>query len=307
MPASLIAFLQANPNCYRADLFAINLPNGDNLFVTSGQWDISVPAGTPGWTGALGFFRATQYGLWSRGAITSEAGTSCTANTMALTCVPNGATYPGTPLGIQNAALNHLFDGATVTVYTVYMPIGQYGNVSAGVETKFIGTVTKIPGLSRLKVDFECADPMFLLNMKVPSRLYQSNCGWSFADANCTLDATKYTVSFAVGNGVTQRTLPSGTLTQPNGYFTQGVVKCVTGANAGLSQTVKAFAGSVITVTVPWLLPVAPGDTFSVIKGCDKTPSTCAATTRADGTAEPADYRVRFGGTPLVPAPSSSL
>jgi uncharacterized phage protein (TIGR02218 family) len=307
MPETLITFLQTNPNVGKADCFVIQLPTGAVLCATEGQWDVTFLTTTPGWSGAQTTFKAAQYGVWSRGKITSEAGTKCGANTMDLTCIPKaGTTYPGLGLGILNAALNHLFDGATVWVYTAYMAIGGYGDVSAGVETKFQGTISKVPVLSRAKVQFECADPMYLLNMKVPSRLMQSNCPWSFCDANCTLSAPDYTVNFTVIGGGTQTRIGSVEgFSQLDGYFTQGVIKCLTGANAGLSQTVKDFSGGVVTTMVPWLLPVHAGDTFAVIKGCDKTLTMCKSTIKTNGAG--VDNSENNGSTPFVPAPSSSV
>jgi hypothetical protein len=241
MPTTLISFLQNNSNMVRADLFSITLPTGKVMTTTDGQFDITVPSGTPGWSSSATTFASSTYGRWSRGAITSEAGFGCTSNTMEMTCVPQPSTaYPNTTLGILGAARQGLFDAATVTVYTAYMPFGGYGNVSAGVETKFVGTITKIDDINRTHVAFECADPMYLLKMKVPTRLFQSDCPWSFGDSNCSLSAANYTVAFTATIGSTNWTLmPNTTFSQAAGYFTQGVVTCTAGNNVGLSQTVR--------------------------------------------------------------------
>jgi hypothetical protein len=309
LPVSLVNFLQANPNCTKADCFVIQLPTGTLLCATEGQWDITFKAGTPGWTGAQTTFRASQYGKWNRGRIVSEAGTKVASNTMALTCIPQPTTnYPGLALGLLNAAFHHLFDGASVWVFTAYMPIGGYGDVSAGIETKWFGTITKSPVIGRNTVQFECADPFFFLNMKVPTRIMQSDCPWAFCDANCNLPASHYTVNFAAAGPVDQRTLtPTTAFTQAAGYYTQGVVKCLTGLNNGLSTTVKSHTGGVLTMMVPWILPVSAGDTFAVIKGCDKTVGTCASTLQASGAPEMNDYRSRFGGTPFTPPPAAAI
>lgn len=306
MPSSLITFLQNNRNCIKADCFAITLPTGTVMYVTEGQREITIPSGTNGWAGATTTFFAGKYGRWSRGAIITQAGFSLSANTMSLICIPQQNTqYPGLATGILSAALNHLFDAAQVTVYTVYMPIGNYGNVSNGVETKFQGTITRVPSLGRNKLEFECADPLYLLNMKVPSRLMQTQCPWSFCDANCTLPTSDYTVAFTAASGSTQTVLtPASAFSQAAAYFNQGVVTCLSGANAGLSATVKIHAGGNITVMVPWILPIAAGDTFSVIKGCDKTVTMCKGTIKAAGTT--LDNSINFGGTPFAPVPSTA-
>lgn len=305
--ASAVAWWAANPNALKADCFAISLPTGQTLYATEGQWDLTVPAALSP-SGTAMTFHAYQHGKWSRGKITSEASFRCQSSTMALTLTPKaGATYPGLNISVLNAAFNHLFDGAQVWVWTAYMPFGKYGTVQV-VETKFQGRITKTPQIGRIQCQFEVADPFFLLNQKVPSRLFQSNCYKSFADANCGLSAGNYTVNLTAKTGSTQITLtPTSAFSQADGYFTQGVVTCLTGANAGLSQTVKAHANGVITLMVPWLLPVAAGDTFAAIKGCDQTPTSCAGMKWVNGTTEPGDWRVRFGGTPYVPPPSTSI
>jgi uncharacterized phage protein (TIGR02218 family) len=226
---------------------------------------------------------------------------------MTLTCVAQPTTaYPGTTVGLLNASLQGIFDGATVTVYTAYMPLGNYGNVSAGLETKFVGQITKINDINRTTVEFECSDPLYLLNMKIPTRLFQANCPWSFCDSNCTLTAANYTVAFTAKTGSTQLSLtPVSAFTQAAGYFTQGVVKCTGGYNSGLSQTVKLHASGTLTMSSPWIFPVQVGDTFSVLKGCNKTLSACATTTEANGTLTA--NTINFGGTPYTPAASSAV
>lgn len=304
--ASAVAWWAANPTAFKADCFSIALPTGQILYATEGQWDLTVPAAlTP--SGTAMTFAARQYGLWSRGKITSEAGFKLGANTMALSVAPLAtATYPGLSITIQNAAFNHLFDGAQVWVWTAYMPFGQYGTVEV-FETKFQGRIIRSPKIGRLVCQFDVADPLFLLNMKVPSTLFQSNCPWGFCDANCGLTASNYTLNFTAAT-VTQTTLTAtSALSQPNGYFAQGVITCLTGQNSGLSQTVKTYTGGVLTTMVPWLLPVAPGDTFSVIKGCAKTPTACASTAYTNGTLEPTEWELRFRGTPYVPPPTNAL
>jgi uncharacterized phage protein (TIGR02218 family) len=227
---------------------------------------------------------------------------------MTLTCVPQPTTnYPNTTMGVLSAALQGLFDAATVTVCTAYMPLNNYGNVSAGIETKFVGTITKISDINRVHVEFECADPMYLLDMKVPTRLFQADCPWSFCDSNCTLSAANYTVAFTAKTGSTNWTLmPSVALTQAAGYFSQGVVTCTAGANAGLSQTVKLHDSSgYIELSYPFLLPVAAGDTFSVLMGCNKTMPACAMTKTAAGVTT--NNLINFGGTPYTPVPTSAV
>jgi uncharacterized phage protein (TIGR02218 family) len=307
MPSALIAWLQTNPNCIKADLFQIVLPTGETLNATEGQWDITVPSGTAGWSGATTTFSAMTNGRWNRGAITSEAGFNLNANTMSLTCLAQqGTAYPGLSVGILSAAMNGLFDAAIVWVYTAYMPLGSYGTVSNGIETKFQGTITKLSDVNRTKAEFECGDPMYLLNMKIPTRTFQPDCPWSVTDSNCTLnsggtDINGYhmTQAFTAASGSTQWFVtPVTAFTQPEGYFTQGVVTCTSGNNSGLSQTCKLHASGNLMLMNPWFLPVSAGDTFSVLVGCDHTLTTC---TKKFGNS------INHGGTPFTPPSSTAI
>ncbi|HLX83817.1 MAG TPA: DUF2163 domain-containing protein [Terriglobales bacterium] len=309
MSSTLVGWLQANKNCLKADLFAIMLPTGTTIYATEGQFKITIPSGTVGWSGATTTFESGKYGRWSRGSITSEAGFSCKSNSMALSCVPQPTTvYPNMTIGMLNAAFNGLFDAATVTVYTAYMALGSYGTIPAGgIETKFTGTITKITDINRLRVEFECADPLYLLNTKVPARLFQANCMWGFCDSNCTLSAATYTQAFTAKSGSTQILLtPVTAFTQAAGWATQGVVKCTAGANSGLSQSVKLHdASGNLELMNPFLLPVSAGDTFSVIAGCDKTLPSCKTRKTAAGAS--VDNSLQFGGFPFIPPPTSAL
>ncbi|MGA8877941.1 MAG: DUF2163 domain-containing protein [Candidatus Korobacteraceae bacterium] len=312
MSTTLINWLAANKNCMKADLFKITLPTGTVFYATEGQWDVTIPSGTSGWSGSTTTFKATTYGRWNRGTITSEASFSMQANTLELTCIPQpGTLYPGmTSTGILAAAANGLFDAASITVYTAYFAAGQYGTIpSGGIETKFQGTITKVNDLNRIKVVFECGDPMYLLGGeagKIPKRLFQPSCPWSFCDSNCTLSASNYTVAFTAATGSTQYVLtPTSGFSQASGYFTQGVVTCTAGNNVGLSQTVKLHASGTLTLMNPWLLPVNAGDTFSVIAGCSKTMTACSGRVQANGT--PVNNLINFGGTPFTPPSATSL
>jgi hypothetical protein len=313
---SLWEWLATTPgrNCLRADLFQIELPNGQTINATSGQWGITVPSGTNGWINGAGTnlptttFHAADYGVWSRGAITSQGGFNFNGNTMDLTCVPQpSTTYPGLELGLLAAARQGLFRGAMVTVWTAYMPQGEYGNVSQGIETKFTGYILKNQKLNRLSCTFDVGDPCYLLKQKVPTRLFQPMDPCTVTDPNFGLNLAgtdingyEMTQAFTCTTGSTQYGLiPATAFTQPEGYFTQGIVTCTAGANAGFSQTVKVHESGVLVMMNPWVLPPVPGtDTFSVIVGYDGTLTTCINKFGNEG---------NFQGTPFLPPANRSI
>lgn len=288
----------------------IQTPNGAATFLADDVLTAGVSTGTVGWNGATTTFLSGTYGRWTRGAITSEASFDCKSNSMSLTCTPQPTTvYPGLSCGILAAALNGLFDASQVVVYTAYFPIGQYGTFApGGIETKFVGTISKINDITRTKVEFDCADAMYLLGMKVPCRLFQANCPNQFGDSNCapTGGIAAYTQAFTAAASSNSLTLtPVVAFPQAGGYFAQGVIKCTSGANVGLSQTVLSHVGGMLTMMNPWLLPVAVGDTFSVIKGCDRSMAACSGLKDCSGAAQ--NNLLHFMGTPFVPPPPAAI
>lgn len=307
MPNSLITFLQtpANANCTRADLFVITLPNGQLMYATDGQLDIKVPSGTGGWTGSTTTFSASNYGRWKRGPITSEASFDLNANTMSLTCVPQqGTSFPGvTGIGILGGAHAGLFDKSNVTVYTAYMPHGSYGNVSAGLETKFVGTLLKLNKLNRIMVEFDCSDPLYLLGSsnKVPSRAFGSMCPWVYGDSNCNpvggIKSQNLTVASGPSSSAITPTVTTGNYAT-SGFYSQGVVKFTSGILSGLSFTVAKHASGTLQFLPPILTSPSAGDTFTVTAGCDLTYSTCSQKFGNEG---------HFGGEFMIPPPDNAL
>lgn len=284
-------------------ILGVSLSAGSSSFYCD-----DIRLGTPGWVGPQTTFLSSTNGRWNRGAITSEASFDLKANTMNLTCLPQQNTvYPGTSIGILNAAWNGLFDVAQVQVWTAYMPAGGYGNVSAGIETKWTGYITKINDINRIQVEFECSDPLYIANtIKIPTRLFQPSCPLGFCDSNCTLNAADYTVAFTAKTGSTQFVLtPVTAFTQAAGWGTQGVVTCTAGANKGLSQSVKTHDTSGnLELMNPWLMPVAAGDTFTLLAGCDKSMNACATRVQANGT--PINNLIHIEATPYTPMPTTA-
>ena len=66
---------------------------------------------------------------------------------------------------------------------------------------------------------------------------------------------------------------------QPDGYFSIGVLTFTNGANNNRIYDVKLHSvdtyGSQIEFYIPTVMSIAPGDTFSVVAGCDKSRATC--------------------------------
>jgi uncharacterized phage protein (TIGR02218 family) len=270
-------------------------PRPASINATTSQVDITYQGVT---------YYASKFGAWERGKITSEASFDLKANDMMLTLKsPGTIAYPGTAVTMMGAALLGLFDAALVQVWTARWPLGQKPTAflaANGVETKFAGFIKPNGKIARSKIEFEVADALYLLNLKLPRRIIQASCPHTLYDANCTAVATNFmSPIMVVLSGTRQQFNTTVTLGQPPPYFTQGYITFLTGQNAGLSFTIKqqlSTTAILLAAAVP--LPLANGDTFIAFAGCDKTEATCNSKFAK---------LAFFGGTPFVPVPEVAI
>ena len=113
----------------------------------------------------------------------------------------------------------------------------------------------------------------------------------------CQFDRTSLAANFSAGAGSTQTVITNA----PNSAtpFAQGTITGLTGSNAGLSRTVAGYAnGSTITVKVAFPFPIAAGDQFELLPGCDRTIATCTNVF---------NNAVHFGGFPYIPTPETAV
>lgn len=104
-----------------------------------------------------------------------------------------------------------------------------------------------------------------------------------FGDARCKVDLAPLTVAGAVTAVTTRRIFASsltlGALVPDAIYWNGGEIKFLSGQNAGFVRQVKTgFAGFVQGSFVMWdsfPLPIAAGDAFTVIPGCDRSYERC--------------------------------
>lgn len=184
-------------------------------------------------------------------------------------------------------------DSATVTVQRVFMP--TWGDTSLGAVPIFAGRVADAD-IDATTAYLTVKSWLDLLNIKMPRNLYQPGCLYTVFDSGCTLNPAAFQVSTTVSTayGTPSRTIIPIAYASPSpGYFEQGQATFVSGANAGLTRTIKynAFAHS-ITLMMP--LPVAPanGDACILLPGCPKTQYACDTKF---------NNRANFRGYPYIP------
>jgi hypothetical protein len=115
-------------------------------------------------------------------------------------------------------------------------------------------------------------------------------------------------IPISIGTGYTE---PLTGITQGNavppqasslGFYAQGIITFTSGANSGLSASIKGNTGGVLTLDIPLLSAPAIADTFVATGGCVKTFQACVANQGSISTAQ-----IRFGGEPNIPSPELGL
>lgn len=228
--------------------------------------------------------------VFSGGGGSGAAGTAVlSGNTVASVTMTNcGSNYSSAP-SVQ-------FQGGGGANAAGTAALGSPTDTSAGTLITFAGRVAECD-FGRNGVTFKINSHLELLNVNMPRNLYQPGCVHTLYDAGCTLTKATFTFTGTVGAGATVSTLPIAGTGQGDGYYALGTVKLTSGANAGLSRSVKSWAGGVATLLSP--LPAAPanGDGVQIAAGCDKQQATC--NTKFANLAN-------FRGFPYVPVPETT-
>ncbi|MFG7161928.1 DUF2163 domain-containing protein [Burkholderia pseudomallei] len=101
-------------------------------------------------------------------------------------------------------------------------------------------------------------------------------CLARFGDARCKIDLTQHTYSGMV-ESVPSNIQVTTNLTNDATTFKGGILTWSTGANAGRRIKVHSFGqpAGVLTFVFPPDFPMAVGDTFSIVAGCDRQKATC--------------------------------
>lgn len=180
--------------------------------------------------------------------------------------------------------------GARVLLERVYWGAADAGPV--GALNWFSGRVADCD-VDRNAARITVNSDLELLNVMVPRDVYQPGCLNTLYDTLCGAARASYTYTALTTSASDSRNITfSHTLGLAAPYFSLGVVTMTSGANAGISRTVKQHTSGQITVLQPWPLTVALGDAFSIVAGCDKSLTTCG--TKFANV-------VRFRGMPFIP------
>ena len=138
-----------------------------------------------------------------------------------------------------------------------------------------------------------------LLDVKIPRNVYQAGCMNTLYDAACGKDRDALTVRGAavVGYPAPTKNAFVTNLQTTNAFFDLGAITFTTGANAGVSRTVKSYwYNYLLQVITPFPFAPAAGDLFDIYPGCDKTLAACTGKFY---------NAARFRGQPFIPSPET--
>tara|TARA_B100001105_G_scaffold254440_1_gene250308 strand:+ start:5401 stop:6276 length:876 start_codon:yes stop_codon:yes gene_type:complete len=280
---ALAAFLNSRAPLSLADLYTVTLASGQRFQWTSGDVAVTIGSRTFGLGPGI-----------TRSGVRFVVGVEVTNLTMTLTDIV-GTTVNGTPL--LPFIRGRGFYGARVQLEKLFC---------SGVDATPVGALMWFTGrVSDCEVDRDegkltVRSDLELLNVKIPKEVYQPGCLNTLYDPSCGLARDNYRNTLrATSNSDARRINFSCAFDVFSlGGYALGVIRGMSGANAGVRRTVKQVGAGVITVLQPWPAAVAVDDTFEIWMGCDKTLATCGGTF---------NNRSRFRGQPFIPVPETVI
>ena len=276
---------------YKAELYDIALTSGATLRFTS--YDLPLSLGATAYPSNL---------IVRRGSISQRVGLESQSLDLELAPQADAVSAPTVGgLPFLQAVRQGFFDGARVTMRKVFMAVPASGlpvNTNGESVVWFVGTVADANAgrqMARLTVESDLAR----LNIQMPRNVLQPGCVHSLFDGGCTLVKATWTQS-----GTVSATGPNTSggfttgLTQATDFYSLGVITFTSGANSGLSRTVRSHSNTSGALVLVSPFPSAPatGDTFTIVPGCDKQQATCSGKF---------SNLVHFRGFPYVPVPET--
>jgi hypothetical protein len=310
---ALTAYLAAYDSVVIADLYTFVLTSGEVLRYSGWTTALGV-AGTGFPNGSINYSAGgtVEFPLGPRfGRSTASVKLGVEPADLDIEVLAGAGDRVGT-FGFAEAVRLGIFDGATLELDRLFAPPQTADSAvldtSLGALLWFYGRVAEVE-IGRSKIAIKVKSLMNLLSIQqMPRRLYQASCSHVFGDAMCGYDRVTGTAADGATGGPAQLTVTATTTDQalitgsaavPNDYI-EGTVTGASGANAGYRRTVANNGnGSQLGLLKAFLYPIAIGDNFTVLPGCDHTTGSGGCTGRHN--------LARFGGFPYIPPPELAV
>ena len=230
-------FLGRNFN--KVELYEIALADGTNLYWTNYDYPVVFTHSGPR-SGRV----YTPRKIARSNAFSQKRGT--TTSTFSLVVNDDPALTIVNGESLSKSILARRWDGAAITwLRGIAAPLNAGGTQVSVADAALMhfGRAGKIDRQERAKVSIAVNSPMELLNMDVPWRALGPDCRWTLFDLNCALSNSAFAVSGTVLAGSSAAQVLAS-LSNPTGYFDQGVLVWTSGANSGLRATVRSYIGT---------------------------------------------------------------
>lgn len=279
--SALITLLNSGQNFLMADLFTFTLVGGFVARYTNVESSITVGGHT---------FNGNDI-IIARSKTRIMIGVEVDTMDMTVNALPSHLLN-GTPWlqAVRQGAL----DGASLLVERLFMP--TWGDTSCGTVILFSGTVAGAD-VGRTSAKLTVNSLLSLLNVQMPRNVFQPPCRNVLYDGGCTLSKAAFGVAGTSGSGSTASVIVTG-LSNPAGYFSLGTITFNTGANTGVSRSVKVYASGNAQLALPLLTAPTTGDAFTIYAGCDHTQATCVSKF---------NNVLNFRGEPYIPIPETAI
>lgn len=278
---SLISALASKVPLWSADVFTLSLSSGATYYWTSADRPVTYSGTTFSAVGP-----AIERTAWASKNTTEVA-------EMEIQLYSTGEDF-GEGGNIKTQIINGLFDGAYLLLQRAFMP--SFGNTSLGLVTLFGGLVGQCE-VTATGAKLTCTASNVQLEQNIPRRTYEAGCLHTLFDTGCTLAQSAYTDSFITAEGGNALYLPWTSFGSDPTLFLWGVATITSGVAAGQSLTVTSANSGGVGFAYPLLTLPAPGDSFSVSQGCDKTVARCSALGNI----------LNYGGFPYIPPQATGL
>jgi hypothetical protein len=301
--AALAAYLAARDTFIVTDLYTFALATGEVLRYSGWTSALQIrgtlfPAGSLNYN-ALDYTDFALGPRFGRSKLATRIGVAPTE--LDIEIFAGESDTIGT-LSFTDAVRLGLFVGAAIELDRLFAPPAP--DASGGLDTSldalvwFYGRVAECDA-GRSSIHIKVKSLMNLLaTQQMPRRLYQAACTHVFGDAMCGFDRNTLAQTAAALAGSTQSEIRTALSPSPATLFDQGTMTGISGANTGLTRTIRQMIGGVAYPFKAWLYPVMAGDTFRFLPGCDHTVAACQSTF---------NNLARYGGFPYIPPPETAV
>jgi uncharacterized phage protein (TIGR02218 family) len=287
---ALQTFLASKQPFWSADLLTLIPKSAATLYLASGDQDITYGGTT--WLCASSATPGFTRNTWS-------IKNTIEVPSLDIDLISSGTDY-ASGANIKLALHDGLLDGSWIQLDRAFMPVinGVYGNTSLGTVGIFYGRGGQVQ-ITATGAKITVRGANVLMQQYMPKNRYMLGCIHALYDAGCTKNRASFTYSGTVASASATEVNWVADPTSGNyANLALGYLTMTSGVADGTLRTIQAASSTGVLLMYPLYQTPAPGDTFTVTFGCDKTLATC---TNRFSNAQ------HFRGFPFVPPAEAAV